>query len=479
MRILFASSEVAPFIKTGGLADVAGSLPKALAHEGHDVKVILPLYEGVGEQWRSQMKFEQYYNVTLSWRHVYCGVFSLEQDGVTYWFVDNEYYFKRWQLYGHFDDCERFAYFSRAVIETPGHFGWAPDIIHCNDWQTALVPVYMLEERYHVPELANTKTVFTIHNIEYQGRYGDQVLEDVIGLDRSYLNEGMLGYYKDVNLMKGAIMASNFVTTVSPTYAQELRLPFYAHGLAGVINEQSGKLQGILNGIDTQLYDPAATSGLAANFSARSLVKGKAECKLALQRAVGLEENADVPIIACISRLVGHKGFSLVTDALHEIMAMNVQMVVLGTGDWQYEAAFREAQVQYPGRFAAQITYSAPLSTAIYAGADLFLMPSVSEPCGLSQMIAMRYGTVPVVRETGGLKDTVTPYNKFEGTGRGFTFSDINAHDMVWVLREAVDLYFNNKKAWRGIQKEDMTADFSWNSSARQYLEIYQRILGW
>ena len=216
MRILFASSEVAPFIKTGGLADVAGSLPKALAQEGHDVKVILPLYEGVGEQWRSQMKFEQYYNVTLSWRHVYCGVFSLEQDGVTYWFVDNEYYFKRWQLYGHFDDCERFAYFSRAVIETPGHFGWAPDIIHCNDWQTALVPVYMLEERYHVPELANTKTVFTIHNIEYQGRYGDQVLEDVIGLDRSYLNEGMLGYYKDVNLMKGAIMASNFVTTVSP-----------------------------------------------------------------------------------------------------------------------------------------------------------------------------------------------------------------------------------------------------------------------
>ena len=258
-----------------------------------------------------------------------------------------------------------------------------------------------------------------------------------------------------------------------------IRDSFYAHGLAGVINEQSGKLQGILNGIDTQLYDPAATSGLAANFSARSLVKGKAECKLALQRAVGLEENADVPIIACISRLVGHKGFSLVTDALHEIMAMNVQMVVLGTGDWQYEAAFREAQVQYPGRFAAQITYSAPLSTVIYAGADLFLMPSVSEPCGLSQMIAMRYGTVPVVRETGGLKDTVTPYNKFEGTGRGFTFSDINAHDMVWVLREAVDLYFNNKKAWRGIQKEDMTADFSWNSSARQYLEIYQRILGW
>lgn len=478
MRILFASSEVAPFIKTGGLADVAGSLPKALAQEGHDVKVILPLYEGIGEQWRSQMKFEQYYNVTLSWRHVYCGVFSLEQDGVTYWFVDNEYYFKRWQLYGHFDDCERFAYFSRAVIETPGHFGWAPDIIHCNDWQTALVPVYMLEERYHVPELANTKTVFTIHNIEYQGRYGDQVLEDVIGLDRSYLNEGMLGYYKDVNLMKGAIMASNFVTTVSPTYAQELRLPFYAHGLAGVINEQSGKLQGILNGIDTQLYDPAATSGLAANFSARSLVKGKAECKLALQRAVGLEENADVPIIACISRLVGHKGFSLVTDALHEIMAMNVQMVVLGTGDWQYEAAFREAQVQYPGRFSAQITYSAPLSTAIYAGADLFLMPSVSEPCGLSQMIAMRYGAVPIVRRTGGLADTVRSCQVGQEDGTGYLFERYDAGAMLDVVGQATGLYRGDRAGFDTVRRRGMTADFSWARSAGEYRHIYEKLLG-
>ena len=478
MRILFASSEVAPFIKTGGLADVAGSLPKALAQEGHDVKVILPLYEGVGEQWRSQMKFEQYYNVTLSWRHVYCGVFSLEQDGVTYWFVDNEYYFKRWQLYGHFDDCERFAYFSRAVIETPGHFGWAPDISHCNDWQTALVPIYLLEEKYRIPQLGRAKSVFTIHNIEYQGRYGDQVLEDVIGLDKSYFNEGMLAYHDDVNLMKGAIMASNFVTTVSPTYANELKIPFYAHGMDGVINQQSGKVQGILNGIDMDLYNPATNPGLASNFTADDPVEGKLACKLALQRAVGLQENADVPIIACISRLVGHKGFSLVTDVLHQIMGMNVQMVVLGTGDWQFEEAFRNAQQQYPGRFSAQITYSGPLSTMIYAGADLFLMPSVSEPCGLSQMIAMRYGTVPIVRETGGLKDTVFPYNKFTGEGRGFTFTDINANDMLWVIREAVDLYYNNKEAWRGLQKEGMTADFSWDHSAQQYLDIYQRIQG-
>ena len=478
MKILFAASEAVPFIKTGGLADVAGSLPKALAQAGHEVKVILPLYEGVSGEWRSQMTFLKYFNVTLSWRQVYCGIFQLERDGVTYWFVDNEYYFKRWQMYGHFDDCERFAYFSRAVIETPGQLDWWPDVIHCNDWQTALVPVYLLEDKYRIPQLGNAKSVFTIHNIEYQGRYGDQVLEDVIGLGRNYFNEGMLAFHGDVNLMKGAIMASTYVTTVSPTYAQELRMPFYAHGMDAVINQQSGKLQGILNGIDMALYDPAKKPGLAANFTAKNPAKGKTACKLALQKAVGLREDESAPIIACVSRLVGHKGFSLVTDVLHQIMEMNVQMVVLGTGDWQYEEAFRNAQRQYPGRFSAQITYSAPLSDMIYAGADIFLMPSISEPCGLSQMIAMRFGTVPVVRETGGLKDTVLPYNKFEGTGRGFTFSDINAGDMLWVIREAVDLYHNSKEAWRGLQKEGMTADFSWDHSAQEYIDIYQRISG-
>jgi starch synthase len=441
MKILFAASEVAPFIKTGGLADVAGSLPPALAAQGHEVKVILPLYEGIGEDWRSQMTFLTHFDVNVSWRHAYCGIFELERDGVTYWFVDNEYYFKRWQIYGHFDDCERFAFFSRAVIETPAQLDWAPDIIHCNDWQTALVPVYLLEEKYRIPQLAGAKSVYTIHNIEYQGRYGEQVLVDVTGLDHSYFNEGMLAYYDDVNLMKGAIMASNFVTTVSPTYAEELCHPFYAHGLSGVINQQSEKIQGILNGIDMDLNDPAKNPELAANFSStKGLDKGKAQCKLDLQRSVGLAEDPDVPIIACISRLVGHKGFSLITDVLWQIMDMNVQFVVLGTGEWQYEEAFRNAQAQYPGRFSAQLTYSAPLSTKIYAGADLFLMPSVSEPCGLSQMIAMRYGTVPIVRETGGLKDTVIPYNKFTNEGRGFTFSNIDPNDMLWVIREAVEL---------------------------------------
>ena len=476
MKILFASPEVAPFIKTGGLADVAGSLPQALAKEGHEVKVILPLYEGIGEEWREQMTFLKHFNVTLSWRQIYCGIFELERDGVTFWFVDNEYYFKRGQIYGHFDDCERFAYFSRAVIETPGQMDWAPDVIHCNDWQTALVPIYLLEDKYHFPQLGNAKSVFTIHNIEYQGRYGAQVLGDVIGLNDSYFNEGMLAYFGDVNLMKGAIMASNFVTTVSPTYAKELQTPFYAKGMDGVINQQSAKIQGILNGIDVDLYNPETNPSMEENFTAEKIEEGKTTCKLALQKAVGLKEDPNVPIIACVSRLVGHKGFSLVTDILHEIMGLEVQMVILGTGDWQFEEAFRQAQEQYPGRFAAKLAYSAPLSNMIYAGADLFLMPSISEPCGLSQIIAMRFGTIPVVRETGGLKDTVTPYDKYTGEGRGFTFSSINANDLMWVLREAVELYYNDKEAWSTLQKAGMTADFSWSNSAKQYLDIYQRI---
>ena len=481
MKILYVTSEAVPFCKTGGLADVAGSLPQALAQAGNEVEVILPLYQRVRDRFGSQLKFECYDYVDLAWRHNYCGLFSMEKDGVTWYFLDNEQYFNRGTLYGQSDDGERFAFFSRAVVRMLDHFKFWPEVVHCNDWQSALVPIYLKDDGVREERYRSIKTVVTIHNIEYQGRYGDQVLQDVIGLDRSYFNEGMLAYHRDVNLMKGAIMASNFVTTVSPTYAQELRTPFYAHGLDGVINQQSGKLEGILNGIDVDLYDPSKMEGLAANFTLKTIAKGKAACKAALQQAVGLEVNPDIPLVACVSRLVGHKGFSMVTDAIHDIMGLGtkgVQMVVLGTGDWQYEEAFRHAQGQYPGRFSAQLTYSAPLSNMIYAGADIFLMPSVSEPCGLSQMIAMRFGTIPVVRETGGLKDTVTPYNKFEGTGRGFTFGNINAGDMVWVLREAVDLYNDDKKAWKGLQKEGMTADFSWKSSAQQYLDIYQRILG-
>lgn len=475
MNILFAASEVAPFIKTGGLADVAGSLPQALAAQGHDVRVILPLYEGVGQQWRDQMTYLFNFNVRLAWRAPYCGLFELKRDGVTFYFVDNEYYFKRSQLYGHFDDGERFAFFSRAVVEAAGRLDFYVDILHCNDWQTALVPIYLLEERSRIPQLAQAKSVYTIHNIEYQGRYGSQVLVDVFGLNKGYLHEHMLAYHGDVNLMKGAIYASDYVTTVSPTYAHELQYDFFAHGLAGVVADNSYKMKGILNGIDVNAYDPAKDKGLSKTFSVKEMA-GKKACKTALQEAVGLNVDPDKPIIACVSRLVKHKGFELVAAALPEIMGMDVQMVVLGTGDWNFEETFRQAAAQYPGRFSAQIMYSAALSTAIYGGADLFLMPSVAEPCGLSQMIAMRYGTLPIVRETGGLKDSVIPH--MAPGGNGFTFADINVHDMVWVIREAVDLYHNDKKAWKALMKRAMTADFSWKRSADDYLAIYSQLTG-
>ena len=478
MNILFAASEVAPFIKTGGLADVAGSLPQKLADMGHDVKVILPLYEGIGQQYREKMRFLFYWNCRLAWRTPYCGVFELREGNISYLFVDNEYYFKRAEIYGHYDDGERFAFFSRAVIETPAHLDWHPDILHCNDWETALVPIYLLEERERIWQLRGTKSVFTIHNIEYQGRYGDQIIQDLLGLHPGYMNEHMLAYHGDVNLMKGAIYAADYVTTVSPTYASELQYPFYAHGLEGVVADNRWKMRGILNGLDTALYDPTNGNGLAAPFSADDL-SGKAACKRALQQAVGLREDPNVPIIACVSRLVKHKGFELVANSIHDIMGMDVQMVVLGTGEWNFEEAFRHAQAQYPGRFAARLQYSASLSTAIYGGADLFLMPSLAEPCGLSQMIAMRYGTIPVVRETGGLKDTVIPHGVFGDTG--FTFANINAHDMVWVLGEAVGLYYNDKDGedgWRVLQRNGMTKDFSWNNPAREYEDVYYQITG-
>ena len=443
MNILFATSECAPFIKTGGLADVAGALPKALAGNGHDVRVILPLYEGIGEEWRSQMTYLQCFHITLAWRSPYCGIFELKRDGVTYWFVDNEYYFKRSNIYGHYDDGERFAYFSRAVVESMGWLNWHPDVLHCNDWQTALAPIYLLEERHRIPQLCDTKSVFTIHNIEYQGRYGSQTLKDVFGLNDGYFNEHMLAYHGDVNLMKGAIYAADYVTTVSPTYADELQYSFYAHGLEGVIADNRHKLRGILNGIDTEVYDPWRDKGLTKFFSARQMA-GKKNCKAALQQMSGLRENPDAPI--------------------HEIMGMDVQMIVLGTGDWNYEEAFRQAQNQYPGRFAAHMMYSPNLSTAIYGGADLFLMPSISEPCGLSQLIAMRYGAVPI--------------NKFTGEGTGFSFANINVQEMTGVLSEAVNLYHNEPKAWKALQKNAMTADFSWERSAKAYEEIYGWVTG-
>ncbi len=477
MKILFASSEVAPFIKTGGLADVAGSLPPALAEGGkNDVRVVLPLYAGIGDNWRSQMTFVRYFYFHLGWRSCYCGIFQLDRGGVTYYFLDNETYFKRNGLYGHYDDGERFAYFSKAVVELPSQLSWSPDIIHCNDWQTALVPIYLMEARRNVPELTGTKTVYTIHNIEYQGRYGNSILSDVFGLDYSlYFNEHMLSYYNDVNLMKGAIYASDYVTTVSPTYARELQYSFYAHGLEGVVADNQYKMKGILNGIDTEAFNSAKDPKIAANFTVDDL-SGKAVCKAALQKQLGLEEDPDAAIIGSISRLVGHKGYDLITAAFDRIMNNNVQFVLLGTGEWGFEEFFRNAQARYPGRVSSNITYSAPLSSAIYAGADLFLMPSIAEPCGLSQMIALRYGTIPIVRLTGGLRDSVPSYNPETGEGLGFTFANINAEDMLGAVDRALAVY-EDKDTWTALMKKGMQADFSWAKSAESYLEIYKSIL--
>ena len=476
MTLFFAASEVAPFIKTGGLADVAGSLPNALAKLGHDVRVILPLYSAIPAMWRRQMTFLKSFHFPLSWRNAYCGLFSLAYHGLTYYFIDNEYYFQREGLYGQFDDGERFAYFSRAVVEVPIQLGWSPDIIHCNDWQTSLVPVYLLEARHREPLLMHTKSVFTIHNIEYQGQFDRNILGDVLGLDESYFREDMLSYYGDVNLVKGAIYAADYITTVSPTYAKELQYAFYAHGLEGVIADNYHKFTGILNGIDMEHNNPATDPFLPAPYSAAD-PSGKAACKAALQEKLGLNVDPDVPIIACISRLVAHKGYELVTAAFPKILEHYVQFVVLGTGDWGIESFFRMAAQEYPGRVSANLMYSAELASQIYAGADLLLMPSISEPCGLSQMIAMRYGTVPIVRLTGGLKDSVPSYNPTTGTGLGFTFGSITPGDLLGAIDRGLEAYETDRPNWAALMKRGMTTDFSWDQSAAAYEKVYQQVM--
>ena len=476
MKLFFAASEVAPFIKTGGLADVAGSLPNALAKLGHDVRVILPLYSALPAMWRRQMTFLKSFHFPLSWRNAYCGLFSLAYQGLTYYFIDNEYYFQREGLYGQFDDGERFAYFSRAVVEVPIQLGWSPDIIHCNDWQTSLVPVYLLEARHREPLLMHTKSVFTIHNIEYQGQFDRNILGDVLGLDESYFREDMLSYYGDVNLVKGAIYAADYITTVSPTYAKELQYAFYAHGLEGVIADNYHKFTGILNGIDMEHNNPATDPFLPAPYSAAD-PSGKAACKAALQEKLGLNVDPDVPIIACISRLVAHKGYELVTAAFPKILEHYVQFVVLGTGDWGIESFFRMAAQEYPGRVSANLMYSAELASQLYAGADLLLMPSISEPCGLSQMIAMRYGTVPIVRLTGGLKDSVPSYNPTTVTGLGFTFGSITPGDLLGAIDRGLETYETDRPNWAALMKRGMTTDFSWDQSAAAYEKVYQKVM--
>ena len=477
MKILYATSEAVPFCKTGGLADVAGSLPKALAEQGAEVAVILPLYQRVKERFGGQLKFECYDYVNLAWRHSYCGLFSLERDGVTWYFVDNEQYFNRPDLYGYMDDGERFGFFSRAIVRMLPHLKFWPEVIHCNDWQTALVPIYLKDDGVREEQFRSIKTALTIHNIEYQGRYGMESLGDLFGLDHGWADDGTIVMDGDVNLLKGAILCADAVNAVSPTYANELKLAYFAHRMENIMRRCEYKLSGVLNGIDMKLYDPATDQRITANYSVDDL-SGKNADKAHLQKIMGLREDPNVPIVAIVSRLVSHKGLDLICEVLHDMMELPMQLVVLGKGDRKYEEFFHWAAQQYNGRMAVRLDYNEELSMAIYAGADLFLMPSKSEPCGLSQMIAMRYGTVPIVRETGGLKDTVQPYEAWRDAGNGFTFANYASGDMLYVIREAVYLYKDYPDAFSRLRKRAMKCDFSWARSARDYLRIYANITG-
>ena len=477
MKILYATSEAVPFCKTGGLADVAGSLPPALAEQGAEVAVVLPMYQRVKERFGSQLKFECYDFVDLAWRHSYCGLFSMEKDGVTWYFLDNEQYFNRPDLYGYIDDGERFGFFSRAIVRMLPHFKFWPEVIHCNDWQTALVPIYLKDDGVREDRYRSIKTALTIHNIEYQGRFGMQTLGDLFGLDHGWADDGTIIMDGDVNLMKGAILCADAINAVSPTYANELKMSYFAHRLENIMRRCEYKLSGVLNGIDMKLYDPSADQRITANYTSDDLT-GKNADKAALQRMMGLREEPHVPIVAIVSRLVSHKGLDLICEVLHDMMELPMQLVILGKGDRKYEEFFHWAAQQYHGRMAVRLDYNEALSMAIYAGADLFLMPSKSEPCGLSQMIAMRYGTVPIVRETGGLKDTVQPYEAWRDAGNGFTFANYSSSDMLHVIREAVYLYKDYPDAFSRLRKRAMKCDFSWARSAKEYLRIYANVTG-
>lgn len=467
-NILFVASESTPFIQTGGLAEVVGSLSTALAATGKfDVRVILPLYSDIKREYREKFTYLGNLYVHLAWRNQYCGVFSYVKDGVTYYFVDNEFYFKRPGCYGYFDDGERFAFFSRAVLEIIPFVNFYPEVMHCHDWQSALAAIYLKTNYCFRPEYQFIRCLFTIHNIEYQGQYSLDILSSLFDIYGKY--QYLVEYNNSINLMKGAIEVSERFSTVSPRYAEEIKDPYYAHGLDPIIRNNQFKLRGILNGIDDKGYNSELDTHLFKNFTADDM-SGKAVCKEELQKMLKLPVKPDTPIVSMITRLVSHKGLDLVTGVIEELLQDDVQLVVLGTGEYQYESYFKNLACKYPDKVSANIQFNGDLSRKIYSGSDIFLMPSKSEPCGLSQMIACRYGTVPVVRETGGLYDSIKPLQN------GYTFTNYNAHDMLYVLRKAVSDY-RNKEQWAEIRYRAITSDFSWNKSAKEYEELYLEML--
>lgn len=472
MKVLYVASEALPFHASGGLGDVAGSLPQALRKRLVGCRVVMPLYSSISPELKSSMTFLTSFSVPVAWRRQYCGVFTAKAGGVIYYLLDNQYYFKRDNSYGYYDDAERFAFFSRAVLEMLPHIDFRPDIIHCNDWQSALTPVFYSTMYVHDLWYTGIKTVFTIHNIQYQGVYGKELLADVLGIEPGH--ENILEYDGDVNFMKGAIECADAVTTVSPSYAEEILDPWYSHGLDSILRARSFKIRGILNGIDTENYNPADDANIFAPFSAGD-PSGKAENKRGLQENMGLPVRDDVPIIGLVSRLVSHKGLDLIEAVLDELLSTtDVQMVVLGSGDWQYENFFREIAGRHSDKLAVRIGFVPALARKIYAGSDLFLMPSKSEPCGLSQMVALRYGSLPIVRETGGLRDSIT--DSGDGSGNGFTFKSYNAHDMLDAIHRGInacrDKEYHDKLIERALQ-----CDLSWGRSAGEYIRLYKQLL--
>lgn len=475
MQIVFASAECAPFVKTGGLGDVAGSLPAALVRAGAEVIVMVPKYATIKDEYKAQMEHFSDFYVSLGWRNEYCGLEKLEHDGVTYMFIDNERYFARDYPYGFFDDGERFAFFSKAITESLQHLpaGFECDILHCNDWQTALAPVFLREFYQGLPLYDRVKTVFSIHNVAFQGQFSDTVMEDILGVAHIPAAASQLRCDAcSINYMLGALRYADAITTVSPTYANEIQTPEFGEGLDGVLRERSYALQGILNGIDVAGFDPATDKRIAANYTVEDR-SGKAVCKAKLQEELGLEVRDDRPLMVMVTRLTRQKGMDLVMYALDRILAGSVQVAVLGTGDRDYEDGLRYFQDKYPGTMAARIEFDPALSQRMYAAADMFLMPSKFEPCGLSQIIAMRYGTLPIVRETGGLKDTVIPYNEFTGEGTGFSFSNFNGDEMGDAVFRAARLFWDNRDAWNQLVTQAMSQDFSWTRSADKYLDLY------
>lgn len=475
MKVLFVASEVHPFIKTGGLGDVMGALPKSLVKLGVDVRVVIPKYKNIKDELKQKFQFVKWFTVSVGWRNQYCGIFQYQYKGVIYYFIDNEYYFNRDGLYGYFDDGERFAFFNRAVLEFIKQVDWQPDLINCNDWQTGMVPVLLNLEYKRDEFYSKIKTVFSIHNLLFKGSFSPKVLPELFGYDYMPLANGSVELDGSVSFLKGGLNYCDQITTVSDTYAEEIKTPQYGEGLDGFLRSKSYYLMGIVNGIDYEEFNPQDDKFIFRNFNIDS-IDNKVENKLALQRELGLPQKKDTPMIGLISRLTHQKGCDLIVNMIDRFLQRDIQLVILGTGDYWYEETFKNLQYRYPDKVSANIKFDNTLAHKIYAASDMFLMPSLFEPCGLGQLIALRYGSIPIVRETGGLKDTISPYNQYNGVGNGFGFKNFNSNELMQIIEYALTIY-NDKNAWNNIIRQAMNSDNSWEKSAKQYKWLYEGVI--